>query len=298
MAEASARLISKKASKSRKLPNLSPDALVLFFLLIPNLNSHGKMEGDPHYVKGKVVPRFKRMTPKKIAKYLAEISTHTNVKYFPVDGIYYIHSLNFKTHQPGLRANRMGPNLLPSYTPENIELPEHSRSHPGVVPDNSVPEVEVEVEVEQRYMSFFKKFKNEYPARNGKKLGMSEAEDVFKDLKPEEWPLVCTAAKNFAKSKQVKDGIGIPDAKRFIRKAKKVGGKHIEPWRDWIVPESAGGNNTVDALKRKQKGLEAAIKRGEAGGNDDQGNLITGKLLKQFRAELEEVEGQLREEGE
>lgn len=186
----------------------------------------------------------------------------------------------------------MGPDTLPSYVAENIKLPDSSGNSPGVVQDDSA--LEVEVEVEKRYMSFFKKFWQVYPSRNGKKLGKAEAEAVFKELKlSQDLPLICRAAKNFAASKQVKAGIGIPDAKRFIRKAKKVEGKHVEPWRDWITPE--GEDSSEETLKRKRKGLKAAIKHGEAGGKDDRGNAMTEKLLKELRAELDEVERRLKE---
>lgn len=147
MAKASARLISRQVSTSKKLPELSPEGLNLFLLLIPHFNAHGKMNGDPYYIKGEIVPRFIRFTVSKIEKFLKEISAKTNVKWFQKDGLWYIHSLSFAEHQPGLRSDRMGEDILPNYPTQPIDsskLPDNSESGQGLIP----PEVEEEVEEE------------------------------------------------------------------------------------------------------------------------------------------------------
>ncbi len=142
MAKANARMITIEISKSKKLADLSPDALNLFCFLIPHFDSHGKMNGDPYFIKGEVCPRIARFTITKIEKHLTEISTKTNVKWFDLDGLKYIHSLNFTEHQPGLRSDRMGKDSLPSYMQDN------SGSSPGVVRPEEEVEVEQEVEEE------------------------------------------------------------------------------------------------------------------------------------------------------
>lgn len=143
MAKASARMITREISKSKKLADLSPDALNLFCFLIPHFDSHGKMNGDPYFIKGEVCPRIIRFTIPKIEKCLKEISNKTNVKWFDIDDLKYIHSVNFAEHQPGLRADRMGEDKLPSY------MLDISGSSPGVVPPEVEIEVEIEVEVEE-----------------------------------------------------------------------------------------------------------------------------------------------------
>lgn len=141
------RLLSDDISRSNKLPLLSPEALNLFFLLIPHLSVHGKSIGDPYFVKGKICPKFKRLTPERIAKYLKEISDITNVKWFEIDGLWYIHSISYADHQPGLRKNRAGKDTLPDYPApktqaiDNIELRDNSGITPGV--DGSSPPSEV-----------------------------------------------------------------------------------------------------------------------------------------------------------
>lgn len=109
----SKRMIHSDISDSDKIASLSPDALSLFCLLIPHFNAHGKLHGDPNFVKGKVCPKIKWFTIRKITNCLKEISLKTNVKWFEYNGLHYLHSLNWKEHQPGLR--KFGEDDLPSY---------------------------------------------------------------------------------------------------------------------------------------------------------------------------------------
>ena len=78
----------------------------------------------------------------------------------------------------------------------------------------------------------FKKFWDNYPARNGKRLGKSDALELFSSLTEDDQHLVAIAAKHYANSEMVQAGIGIKDPKRFLRN-----GKNSEPWREWIEPE-------------------------------------------------------------
>lgn len=136
----SGRIINEDISQSDKIGSLSPKSLALFCLIIPHFNAHGKMVGGPGYIKDLVCPKVKWLTAKAIINSLKEISEKTNVKWFKNNGLWYIHSLSWQHHQPGLR--RLGPDKLPSY---NDSLPDRSGTTPEPVP----PEVEVEVEVER-----------------------------------------------------------------------------------------------------------------------------------------------------
>jgi hypothetical protein len=91
------------------------------------------MNGSAHFIKGEVVPLLDEFTIPLIEKYLTEISTHTNVKWFEVDGLRYIHALSFEKYQE-IRKDRRGHDDFPDYS--------------GRTPGNIPPEVEVEVEVE------------------------------------------------------------------------------------------------------------------------------------------------------
>ena len=130
-------MIRVDISRSNKVSALSPKALSLFTLLIPHFNAHGKMNGDPHFIKGEVCPLIRWLSLPAIKKALKEITTNTNVKWFKFDGCWYIHSIKFEEHQE-LRTDRSGPDLLPSY----------SGSSPGVVRREVEVEVEVKEEVE------------------------------------------------------------------------------------------------------------------------------------------------------
>ena len=78
------------------------------------------------------------------------------------------------------------------------------------------------------YMCEFEEFWKVYPARNGKKLEKGVALKIFQQFNPDEIPQVLLAAKNYAASKDVKEGIGIRDPKRFLKNAF---------WKDWLVNE-------------------------------------------------------------
>ena len=126
----SGRFIDQNIRKSKKIAKLSPKSLALFALLIPHYNAHGKLNGEPHFIKGQACPLVDWLPIKEIKKCLTEISEKTNVKWFSHEGLYYLQSLNWKEHQPGLR--RLGPDLLPDY----------SWSGPGLLP----PDVDVDVD--------------------------------------------------------------------------------------------------------------------------------------------------------
>lgn len=114
--------MSENCSKSTKLASLDsePSAIALFFLIIPHLSRHGKMMGDPYFIKGLVVPDpfWPDYNVNNITKFLAKISEKTNLKWFrAVDGVLYIHSINYKVHNKGIVRN-LGPDKMPSYSNE------------------------------------------------------------------------------------------------------------------------------------------------------------------------------------
>lgn len=117
------RMIHKSVSSSKKLASLSKESLILFTMLIPHFNAHGKLNGSPNFIKGEVVPRLKWATVPIIEKCLQEISDKTSVKWYVVDELQYLQSLNWGDYQK-LRADRMGDDKLPDY----------SGSEPGLVP--------------------------------------------------------------------------------------------------------------------------------------------------------------------
>ncbi len=108
----------------------------------------------------------------------------------------------------------------------------------------------------ETYKPFFDDFWTVYPSRNGKKLEPGKTFDLFCQLKPCEALLCIHAAKNYANSQMVRDGVGIRDPKRFLMSGR---GKHKEQfWREWIEPECPEiqteneGMSYIDAYKRRK----------------------------------------------
>jgi len=135
-------MVRKDVSNSKKLAALSPKTLALFLMLIPHFDNHGKMNGDPMYIKSEIVPFIPWLTILSIRKALTEIDRHTNVKWFQNEGRWYLHALSWREHQD-LRADRLGADSLPSHP--SVKVPDKSGRSPGVVPH----EVEVEVQGEE-----------------------------------------------------------------------------------------------------------------------------------------------------
>jgi len=158
------RMITKDISSSEGFASLSKDAAVLFCMLIPHFNSHGKMIGDSGYVKSVVCPHVEYLNRRKIVRCLEEIDKKTHVKLVFAKKQVFIHAVNFLSDHQALDLTRLGEDLLPSYS--------------GPSPDVCVPEVEVEVkeeveeegtapETDEVYIARVKQFYNELEATDG-----------------------------------------------------------------------------------------------------------------------------------
>lgn len=109
-------MINRDISDSKGFAKLSPEAAVLFTMLIPHYNAHGKLNGGPGYLKDEVCPRISYLTIAKIPKLLTQITNETSVKWFESDGRHWIHSTNFLTEHQKLSKDRLGRDLLPTYS--------------------------------------------------------------------------------------------------------------------------------------------------------------------------------------
>ncbi len=85
---------------------------------------------------------------------------------------------------------------------------------------NNVKNVKNEKELKD--MRDFDEFWKAIPARNGKKVEKGNTLKKYKTMAVKDRPEILAAARNYANSKQVKDGIGIKDPKRFLNN-----------WKDW-----------------------------------------------------------------
>jgi hypothetical protein len=111
---------------SRAVASLSPEALGLFCLIIPQLNSYGKMDGNPYTIKGIVCRHIDWLSLEKIKECLIEINEKTNIKWWEdEEGHEWIHALSFRKHQPGLR--KYGEDVLPNYPGVELNGPARGR---------------------------------------------------------------------------------------------------------------------------------------------------------------------------
>ena len=62
------RMINKAISNSHKFAALSAPSAVLFCMMIPHLNSHGKMNGGTGYIKDEVCPLISYLSLTNIPK--------------------------------------------------------------------------------------------------------------------------------------------------------------------------------------------------------------------------------------
>ncbi len=183
------RMVNKDISNSLGFAELSREAAVLFVMMIPHYNAHGKMNGGSGYIKDEVCPRISYLTMKNIPKLLSEITKHTNVKWFEKDGRHWIHSINFLNNHQKLSKSRLGVDILPDYSVTTPELSVITPELSGV----SIPEVEVEVEVEGEGAkngdapSGFEFFYKNYP----KKRSSGDAEKAWNKLNPDRDLEVC-----------------------------------------------------------------------------------------------------------
>ena len=106
-------------------------------------------------------------------------------------------------------------------------------------------------EIKDLYAPFFEAFWRNYPARNGKKLGKPLVWELFCDLKPCEALLCVHAAKHYADSKMIQDGIGIKDPQRFLISGR--GKTKVEFWRDWTEPETKETPEEPEAQEDKSR---------------------------------------------
>lgn len=116
---ADGRMINRAIADSDKFAALTPEAAVLFALLIPWFNSHGKLNGGPGHIKDEICPKIPYLTYENIPALLTEISGKTNVKWFMSGGRHWIHALKFNSEHQRLEK-KLGIDRLPSYSPAPV----------------------------------------------------------------------------------------------------------------------------------------------------------------------------------
>ena len=131
---ADGRMINRAIADSDKFAALTPEAAVLFALLIPWFNSHGKLNGGPGHIKDEICPKIPYLTYENIPALLTEISGKTNVKWFMSGGRHWIHALKFNSEHQRLEK-KLGIDKLPSYSPAPVA--DKPQTSPETVADKS-----------------------------------------------------------------------------------------------------------------------------------------------------------------
>lgn len=114
---AKARMLHTKISVSVQVNRLSLPAKLLFSWLIPHADDEGRLNGDPEFIKARVVPMTK-WSFKKIREYLEEIKNQRLIYYWQENDEWFIEFIKWNDHQT-IRKNRFKPSSLPSYSKEN-----------------------------------------------------------------------------------------------------------------------------------------------------------------------------------
>ena len=127
-------MINRAIADSDKFAALTPEAAVLFALLIPWFNSHGKLNGGPGHIKDEICPKIPYLTYENIPALLTEISSKTNVKWFMSGGRHWIHALKFNSEHQRLEK-KLGMDRLPSYSAAPVA--DKPQTSPETVDDKS-----------------------------------------------------------------------------------------------------------------------------------------------------------------
>ena len=145
------------------------------------------------------------------------------VKTLPKSDIYeeVIKNLDKKYHKPLKDA------LLDLYCPAE----EKSSEEPDA-PDTPPEEIDHSAH-EIAWLEFW----DNYPKRNGKRIGKEKTKELFFKLKPKDLTNIIIAVKNYAESELVKKDIGIKDPQRFISNR-----DNKEYWKEWMEPETNQDN--------------------------------------------------------
>lgn len=225
------RMIHKSVSSSQKLASLSKESLIIFTMMIPHFNAHGKLNGSPNFIKGEVVPRLKWATLPIIEKCLSEISEKTNVKWYEDEGLYYIQSLSWGKHQK-LRPDRLGKDSLPDY----------SGTTPGLLP-REVKLSKVEVEGEDKGN----------PAESGSDDEIVEIVEFLNKTTISFYRPNSVSTIKVIKAR-LKEGYSIEDFKKVIaRKAEEWTGTK---WEKFLRPKTLFAGDNFEGYLNQKKSKE------------------------------------------
>jgi len=109
------RMIRRSIATDKGVARMTAEETAVFCMILPHLDSFGKLIGEPAYIKEVALPFAPWATLKVIESALKATNKHTSVKWFKgKDGRRYLHAVQFERHQL-LEKDKRGMDLLPSY---------------------------------------------------------------------------------------------------------------------------------------------------------------------------------------
>lgn len=155
------------------------------------------------------------------------------------------------------------------HAPENFsELPDTGTEPEPKAPTDTGTEPEPKTGTQKLYGSpelkaALENFKKIYPCPNGK---FPQEQKVLCNLgqwQPEDIPKILLAARNYADSRRVRDGVGIRDPKNFI------GLPHLPdpPWQEWLEPEKPPVQKQTPAERLLDEARAARLARERQSGH-------------------------------
>lgn len=120
------------------LAELQRDARLLYIGLWNLSDEHGRLRGDPRYIKGQLFPYDEDLPPKEVDVLLNALVSAKKLVRYTVDGAQYAFLPNLARHQ------RLDSDKVPSRLPPPAETPDpdSSASESEKIPDESAPRAE------------------------------------------------------------------------------------------------------------------------------------------------------------
>lgn len=137
------RMIDPNLWQSEDVAHLTIMGRYLFIGMISNADDEGKGRANANYLKSTIFPYDDNMRVAEVTKALSEISLHTSVQIYQVEGKRYYRFLNWQKWQ---KVEKASPSMIPDPIPdqENTDeisdlevFPEHSPNSPRTFPERS-----------------------------------------------------------------------------------------------------------------------------------------------------------------
>jgi hypothetical protein len=119
------RTIKPELFTSRTVSSYSDSLFRTFVGLFCYVDDKGRGEDDCDLIKAEIAPRIKSKTPRLIERHLAELAADADPPLcrYEVDGVRYLHLVNFAGPDGHQRINRPTPSKLPpcpKHEPEGL----------------------------------------------------------------------------------------------------------------------------------------------------------------------------------